>query len=479
MPVDGVHVEIDIETYRDKLRGSVHGQLFGLAWGFARGIEFRYRRRLVPDSDFPDSSREVDMNIALVAPAGDDFYNEMPGLLAMNGFGPQVTWKQMESFYRDTNFSVWHSDEAMRRNLKAGVPAPECGHYTRLIDAAPYGHADDLDAQMQADFCGTTNPGNPNAAIAQAWKFGHLMNYGDGAIGAAVIASMNAEAFVAEDVEAIARAGLAAAPAGSQYRALLVDVLAWHSKWPDDWKQTWRALDERWGGVDRCPRGNGVGRGADHAFNIDAKIHGGFIFMGLLYGNGDFLDSLAITIRCGQDTDTSAQNLGSILGAYLGDEGLPSVVHASEPKTGAKVEGTSWTLPEVMQVQETAARKSLRLQGGRVVGDGPREVWQVPRRPILPPLLEQWPSEKNSAPELSAKLVRVEGMRVEVSASATDAEGVLDYQWHFGDLSHANGASVQHEYRVAGEFEIVCYVTDRTGHTSYERIPVVIQASSE
>ena len=170
----------------------------------------------MPREALADWRSGVDIHTALRAPAGDDFYTEFSALRAMASHGPLVTWDQMTPFYRDTEYPLWHSDKAMRDALRRGVRAPSCGHYKVQLANAIHGHADDLDAQMQVDFCGTTNPGNPRAAIAQAWKFGHMMNYGDGAIGAAVIAAMNAEAFVARDIAQIVRVGVAAAPVRKQ-----------------------------------------------------------------------------------------------------------------------------------------------------------------------------------------------------------------------------------------------------------------------
>ena len=479
-------VTISISDYRNKLEGSLVGQLFGLAWGFAGGIEFRYRRRIVPRDALADWRREVDIHTALRAPAGDDFYCEFSALRAMADHGPRVTWEQMTPYYRDTGYPLWHSDRAMRDNLRRGVRAPKCGHYKALLANATHGHSDDLDAQMQVDFCGTTNPGNPRAAIAQAWKFGHMMNYGDGAIGAAVIAAMNAEAFVPTDVAQIVRVGVAAAPEGSKYRALLDDVVAWHKRWPEDWKQTWRALDAKWGDGDRCPQAQGD-------FNIDAKLHGGFILIGLLYGKGDFIRSLELTIRCGQDTDTSAQNLGSILGAFLGARALPQEVVTSL-RRDSKIEGASMSYDDASRLIERLARKSVDLSGGRVRGRGVDEAWSILRRPVIAPILEQWPERANDAPSLevnheheheravnSGRRMRTwervqlrQRREVNFAAKAEDDDGILAYQWHFGDLEYANGARVKHRFRRPGTYEVVCYVADRLGNTSIRRLTLRI-----
>ena len=50
------------------------------------------------------------------------------------------------------------------------------------------------------------------------------------------------------------------------------------------------------------------------------------IVIGLLYGDGDFIQTVRISTECGFDTDCNAGNAGAILGAYLGQKLIPSYV---------------------------------------------------------------------------------------------------------------------------------------------------------
>ena len=44
----------------------------------------------------------------------------------------------------------------------------------------------------------------------------------------------------------------------------------------------------------------------------------------LLYGDGDFIQTIRICTLCGADTDTNTRNVGAIMGAYLGQNLIPS-----------------------------------------------------------------------------------------------------------------------------------------------------------
>jgi len=116
---------------------------------------------------------------------------------------------------------------------------------------------------------------------------------------------MHARAFTASSVDEIIEAGRQAAPEGSEYRQVIEDVLAWKEQ-GNTWEQTWRLLQDKWGEDDRCPDG------ISSPFNIDAKLNGAYILIGLLYGEGDFKQSMRIAMRAGQDSDCNPSSVGGI-----------------------------------------------------------------------------------------------------------------------------------------------------------------------
>ena len=71
-------------------------------------------------------------------------------------------------------------------------------------------------------------------------------------------------------------------PAGSTYAAIIRDVLAWHREDPATGARTWQRIQDKWDKEDSCPDGS------LRPFNIDARLNGAYIALGLLYGNGDF-----------------------------------------------------------------------------------------------------------------------------------------------------------------------------------------------
>jgi hypothetical protein len=91
----------------------------------------------------------------------------------------------------------------------------------------------------------------------------------------------------------VVEAGLACMPPRSPYALLISDVLAWSKQYPNDWRKVWHLLTDKWDKREPCPEG------ALRPFNIDAKLNGGYIALGLLYGKGDFWNTLEISRRAG------------------------------------------------------------------------------------------------------------------------------------------------------------------------------------
>jgi hypothetical protein len=141
------------------------------------------------------------------------------------------------------------------------------------------------------------------------------MNYGDGVYGGIFVGALYSEAFFESDILKIIEKALKSIPSESDYSKIISDVIKLHHQYPSDWKAAWKELDLKWGDVDIC--------GAGSTFNIDAKLNGAFIVMGLLYGEGDPVKTLEITTRCGQDSDCNPSNAMAVLGVIKGFSGLP------------------------------------------------------------------------------------------------------------------------------------------------------------
>jgi hypothetical protein len=155
----------------------------------------------------------------------------------------------------------------------------------------------------------------PQTAVRLADKPGHVMNYGDGYYGGVFVAALYAEAYFEQDIPRIIEKALLSIPAESDYAKIIRDVMILHQEYPDDWRAAWQELETKWGNEHICAPGT--------SFNIDAKVNGAYIVMGLLYGEGDYVKTMEVATRCGQDSDCNPSNAMAVLGVISGFSKLP------------------------------------------------------------------------------------------------------------------------------------------------------------
>ena len=154
-------------------------------------------------------------------------------------------------------------------------------------------------------------------AVDIAMRAGRVMNYGDGIYGGVFVSCMYSAAFFEKDPRKLVEAGLSCIPAKSPYAMLITDVLAWHKRYPNDWEANWREIENKWNKREPCPAG------ALDPFNIDAKINGAYIALGLLYGGGDMEKTIVISTRAGQDSDCNPSSAAGVLGVAMGYDAIP------------------------------------------------------------------------------------------------------------------------------------------------------------
>jgi hypothetical protein len=269
---------------------------------------------------------------------------------------------------------LWHANLAARRNLRRGIPAAESGKPEHNV------HANDIDFQIEADFIGLMAPGMPQAAGVLAERAGRVMNYGDGIYGGMFIAGMYAAAFFETDPRRVVQAGLASLPSRSPYARIITDVLAW-SRRTDDWKEVWQLVEDKWDKRHPCPEG------ALRPFNIDAKINGAYVALGILFGKKDFGNTIEIAIRSGQDSDCNPANAGGIVGVMLGYKAIPEEWKSGIPRIAdKKFSYTKHTFRTIVESTEKRAVALAEQNGGRVEGDKLIVKMQPPR----PARLEIW-----------------------------------------------------------------------------------------
>jgi hypothetical protein len=175
---------------------------------------------------------------------------------------------------------------------------------------------------------------------------------------------MYAAAFFEKDPRKIVEIGRACLPAQSPYARLVADLLDWHKQYPKDWQKAWQMTEEKWNRRDPCPEG------ALKPFNIDAKLNGAYIALGLLWGEGDFTRTMEVSTRAGQDSDCNPASAIGVLGVMYGYDRIPEVWKGGIPAiAGKKFSYTDFTFEEIVESTYNRAIALVKKNGGRVQGD--------------------------------------------------------------------------------------------------------------
>ncbi len=370
---------LPVKTYRDKIMAGWLGQMTGVSYGAP--TEFRALGRILPAGQVPDFK----IGLANQSFGQDDLYVEMTFLRTLEQYGLDVPATQAGIDFANSQYPLWHANNAGRNNLRRGIAPPDSGH----PQFNP--HADDIDYQIESDFAGLISPGLPGRAMALGEKFGRLMNYGDGLYGGQFISCMYSEAFFETDAQKLVEAGLACIPPGSQYAGAMRDVLAWWQQNPQDWQAAWKLVNAKYQLDPDFRRYSCSDSNFDSSFNIDAKINGAYVVLGLLYGNGDLLKSMQIAMRAGQDSDCNPASAAGVLFTRLGFSRLPGE-YTGDLDRNQKWTYTPYNFDALIDVCEKLARQVVLQEGGRIEKDvNGEDVLVIPvRQPQPGPLEQSW-----------------------------------------------------------------------------------------
>ena len=367
----GAELRLPVAQYRDKMAAGWIGQMAGVGWGAP--TEFRYTGRIIPAAEMPKWKPETVNQYNQ-----DDIYVEMTFLRTLEQYGWDVSIRQAGIDFANSGYALWHANKAGRDNLRAGIAPPDSGHPKFNH------HADDIDYQIEADYAGLIAPGMPNVVIELGEKFGRLMNYGDGLYGGQFVGGMYSAAFFESDPVKIVEAGLQCIPAQTQYAECIRDVLAWYREDPEHWEKTWQKIEDKYNlnpayRRASCMKGKG---------NIDAKINGAYIVMGVLYGKRDLDQTIVIATRCGQDSDCNPSSAAGVAFTPVGLAKLPDRFTSALDKKPV-FSHTPYNFPRLVEVSEKLARQAVLRAGGRIEND-PRlgEVFVIPVQEPKPSKLE-------------------------------------------------------------------------------------------
>ncbi len=381
---EGKVVEVPADVLEDKIRGGMLGQILGNLNGLPH--EMKYIAE-------PGNVKAYTPSLPEGARTDDDTDIEWVYVVEMQKTGqlylPPAT--QVGLWKKHINGHIWCSNLYARRLFDLGLEPPLTG----ALALNPWANFN-ISGSFLAETFGLCAPGMPQTAGKLGLHYTRVAIDAEPAQSTQFTNAMIATAFFENDLDKILDAGVAGVHGESVIREVVDRTRAWVKEHPDDWKATRTAARDAWTRVDggMFDR-NGV------RLNTAATV------AALLYGKGDFAQTLRHAFNFGWDADNNAATGGTIIGVIKGKKWM------DQQRWDVKDVYRNTTRPGMPQDETITrytdrvidlARKAIEENGGTVVKDGGK-VTGYRIRVQQPANVEPLPDPPSRVGELREKLV--------------------------------------------------------------------------
>lgn len=287
-----VPVDTFSEKFREQIRASWLAQLVGGAMGtMVEGYTHENLKKAF--GDVTGYLREPNTY-------NDDITFELAFLDAFSQKGYNISSEDIALSWVGLIPCGWSAEELAIRNIKNGIFPPESGTHCNPFNEW-------IGAQMRAGICGMAAPGNAYLAASLAWRDGEVSHANNGILGEVFNAVMTSLAFVMKDTKEIVRTAMEAIPKDSEYYSVISYAYGCCSRYAH-WQDALRDCEQKY------QRYNWI-----HAYpNACCEI------IALIYGNGDFRETLHIITMCGIDVDCNAAMIMPVPAIQKGVDTIPS-----------------------------------------------------------------------------------------------------------------------------------------------------------
>ncbi|WP_425528078.1 ADP-ribosylglycohydrolase family protein [Yinghuangia seranimata] len=231
----------------------------------------------------------------------DDVDYAVLGLHLLETYGRGFTTQQVGELWLLglPYLQTFTAERAAYRNLVAGLVPPLCARVDN-----PY--QDWIGALIRADVHGWVNPGDPAAAAESVRRDAVLSHTNEGVYGAMWAAALIASAFTADGPRDAVTEAVGHIPGDCRVARTVGQVLELHASGVS-WEDALDAMERETGQL--------------HWIHVVPNV--AVIAAGLLYGDGDFTRTIALTVRGGLDTDSNGATAGSVAGVLCGAAAIP------------------------------------------------------------------------------------------------------------------------------------------------------------
>ncbi len=244
-------------------------------------------------------SVRFDRSMAEETAPNDDLDLQVLFLDVVERFGPDFTADQLaEAFYRNCPYAPGEY-AYFKKNFRCGIHPPLSGSFNNEVYRTGMG------CTIRSELWACLAPGDPEKAVNFCLRDGVLDHDGDGLWGEVFLTALESLAFAGGRIPDLIGRAAQFVPEDSPLRRLIGEVL----RWAEEDLSFFRIRDlivSRYGSAE--------------ATSVYQNV--GFILLGLLRGNRNFLESAIEVCNCGFDTDCTCASFGAVRGILLGGEQL-------------------------------------------------------------------------------------------------------------------------------------------------------------
>ena len=362
------------DDLNDKMRGMWLGQLIGNMAG--RTTEGHFA------GSYPNPAPNVPWVIKSVWDADDDTDIEYIAIHILETDGFDCNSQQITDQW-DTHITgsgIYIANRQAWYLMGDGYLPPETGGRTYNQ------HWYSIDSQITTETLGSLSPGLPQSAIDLTGRFARISNAGFPTHAAQLYAAMYANAFFEPNVVTLVTEALNAIPTTSRTHHVATDVLNWYQADAGDgildWRQTRKKLYDYYGGQYSYGR----------YYNwLESTVNTGATILAILYGRGDFKDTVQIAVLAGWDCDCNPATAGGLIGIINGFSHLPNDLTDSNicgdvyenvyrpylPDPGQYIPQYD-TISNIASRLTNLAEQNILNNGGYISGTGPTKTYHIP-----------------------------------------------------------------------------------------------------
>lgn len=275
-------MKIDEKTYFDK----VYGCWIGKSIGGSIGTPLEGKKEFI---DLPYEYPEEIL-------ANDDLDLQLVWLDILKRKGIKINSQDLAEGWKNNITYPFDEYGVAKANLKLGLKPPITGIYNNWFKNC-------MGAPIRSEIWACISPGKPEIAGYYAFQDACVDHWNEGVYGEIFLAVLESVVFVENNIEKAINEGIEFLPRSSKVRQVVKFTYSLHKE-GKNLKEIREKIIEKFG---------------HHNFT-DCVQNIGFIILGLLKGEGDFLKTIISAVSCGYDTDCTGATSGAIAGILLGKE---------------------------------------------------------------------------------------------------------------------------------------------------------------